>query len=299
MLDQQSPKPFLQSLFSTSSFSGIVKLPKKKAQVTTASASVEKEQDRCTDFWKLLSYFNHKDEEVNDDDEDDDDDDEEEDNHDYFEIDRESTIKIDEQGLAITPLPIHLDVAIEFLHRALVTQVINNEKIDLWCRSVFQTWEGIGNSFLNNTTFGIQLEELKRFYKLIIHHQEKLKQHPIQIHIMTSISDSFEILLDRMLLNVDAVAENKPIIVEWCRSIICIIQWILVCKSKKQKEEQDGLAALVITNFEDLNHPYKKVTSIASTSQAVLTQKLIQVTSRIARKQNSTIRKLFQNTFAR
>lgn len=192
-----------------------------------------------------------------------------------------------------------MDIAIEFLHRALVTQVISLEKVDIWCRSVFQTWEGIGNSFLTSTTFGIQLEELKRFYQLVIHNQEKLKHHPIQIHIMTSISDSFEILLDRMLINVDAIAENQNIIIEWCRSLICIIQWILCCKNKKQKEEQDGLAALVITKFEDLNHSYKKNTSVASTSQTILTQKIIHVISKIAQKPNSTIRRLCQNAFAR
>lgn len=270
-------KPFLTSLFTSAPFMGLLNKqpPKEKKQ---------KDHHWSTDFWKLFSHFNNEDDQIIAD-------------EGYYQIDQEYHQDTD-MLLAIPPLSVNLDHAVEYLHRSIVTQSIPEDKMDTWCRSIFQSWEGIGNSFL----FGkyIHLDDLTRFYQLVIHQDKKLK-NTRQIRIMEAISDSFETLLDRMTLNVESLtaqaSDHTRIIYEWCRSIMAVVQWIICCKEKKQKEEQDGLAALV-AKLDDVATNQKRAASIASTSQIILIHKLIQVLSKMARKKTSIIRKLMLDMLA-
>lgn len=344
---QQQAKPFLQSLFTSTPFTRLLTKQQQQEddeeeQAAAANSSFMNDSHWSTDFWKLFSHFsgstssssnntpssdyeekdkqeapkkkketkpnNKKDrkrEFVSD--------------EGYYQIDHDdyrsdsssSEDSINSSGmlLAISPISVDLDLAVEYLHRAIVTQSISEEKMDTWCRSVFQSWEGIGTSFLSHSTKGdINLDELTRFYQLVIHDDKKLK-NPRQIRIMESISDSFETLLDRMTLNVESLTEIEAmedagqyqlrIIQEWCRSLMAVLQWIICCKEKKDKEEQDGLATLVVEmTLDDISTNQKRAASIASTSQIILTQKLIQVLSKIAHKKKSVARKIMQNMLA-
>ncbi|KAI7892651.1 uncharacterized protein EV154DRAFT_504399, partial [Mucor mucedo] len=270
-------KPFLTSLFTSTPFMGLLNKqpPKEKKQ---------KDHHWSTDFWKLFSHFNNDDDHIIAD-------------EGYYQIDQEQRQDTD-MLLAIPPLSVNLDHAVEYLHRSIVTQSISEDKMDTWCRSIFQSWEGIGNSFLSGKF--IQLEDLTRFYQLVIHQDKKLK-NTRQIRIMEAISDSFETLLDRMALNVESLtaqaSDHTRIMYEWCRSIMAVVQWIICCKEKKQKEEQDGLAALV-AKLDDVATNQKRAASIASTSQIILIHKLIQVLSKMSRKKTSIIRKLMLDMLA-
>lgn len=276
--EQQTRKPFLTSLFTSTPFMGLLNKqpPREKKQVNDHHWS--------TDFWKLFSHSNN--EQVAD--------------EGYYQIDQDEYRNTEEDIsggmlLAIPPLSVNLDHAVEYLHRSIVTQSISEEKMDTWCRSIFQSWEGIGNSFISSSS-DIHLDELTKFYQLVIH-QDKKSKSTRQIRIMEAISDSFETLLDRMSLNVESLTEiqdmedHTRILHEWCRSIMAVIQWIICCKEKKQKEEQDGLAALV-AKLDDVATNQKRAASIASTSQIILIQKLIQVLSKMAQKKKSVIRKI-------
>lgn len=382
----QETKPFLQSLFTSTPFSGLLqhqsqsqhsqqqqKRSRKQQRSKLRKESFSSSNHWATDFWKLFSHFskNHdsfddedeeqyevddEDEEEVEEEEDADDDDEEEDDvfekklnnnvemqhydhcdESYYQLDCDDYRLSDggdescsssssQEGmlLAIPPLAVNLDLAVEHLHRAIVTQSISEHKMDTWCRSVFQSWEGIGNSFLvsqsqfcipplqHKEISFINLDELTRFYHLVIQQEQekdnKRKKNPRQVRIMEAISDSFETLLDRMTLNVEALADFEVMedaelyhirmMVEWCRSMMAVIQWVICCKEKKYKEEQDGLAALV-AKLDDISTNQKRVATIASTSQIILTQKLIQVLSKIAHKKKSIIRKIMQNMLTR
>ncbi|GAA5800055.1 hypothetical protein HPULCUR_005477 [Helicostylum pulchrum] len=310
---EQQTKPFLQSLFTSTPFMGL--LNKGAAEQESSSKSVEstvpctkdnKDNDDghwSTDFWKLFSHFSNthgvkeqeqEQEQVSD--------------EGYYQIDHDERMSDscseDSEGmlLAIPPIAVNLDHAVEYLHRAIVTQSISEEKMDTWCRSIFQSWEGIGNSFLCSNKMDINLDELTRFYQLVIHQDRKTK-NVRQVRIMETVCDSFETLLDRMCLNVEGVTDmddtsHVRMMNEWCRSIMAVIQWIICCKENKYKEEhQDGLAALV-AKLDDISTSQKRTASIASTSQIILMQKLIQVLSKVAQKKDSVIRKKLLNVLA-
>lgn len=374
----QETKPFLQSLFTSTPFSGLLqhqqqsqhsqqqqRRSRKQQRLKLRKESFSSSNHWATDFWKLFSHFSNSHDNFDDEDEEQDDidneyeeekDEDEEDeifekklnnnvemqHHDhsdesYYQLDYDDYRLSDggdescgssssQEGmlLAISPLAVNLDLAVEHLHRAIVTQSISEHKMDTWCRSVFQSWEGIGNSFLvsqsqfcipplqHKEISFINLDELTRFYQLVIQQEQekdtKRKNNPRQVRIMEAISDSFETLLDRMTLNVEALADFEVMedaelyhicmMMEWCRSMMAVIQWVICCKEKKYKEEQDGLAALV-AKLDDISTNQKRVATIASTSQIILTQKLIQVLSKIAHKKKSIIRKIMQNMLTR
>lgn len=362
---ENQPKPFLQSLFSSTPFMSLLNRQQQQqheqvSQPTSTSSTAQSSSNSShhwsTDFWKLFSHFG-----TNDDMEEEESEQEQPmhlqrkkdhsptqttpfdsgyyqiDNDDYRSImsdsSEDTTLSSNSGGgmlLAISPISVNLDTAVEHLHRAIVTQSITEEKMDNWCRSVFQSWEGIGNSFLSKTSKftlssssvseqqqkDINLEELTRFYQLIIHQdrrsssansKDKKFKNPRQVRIMEAISDSLETLLDGMTLNVESLAEIQAmedagsyhirIMTEWCRSIMAVIQWIICCKEKKHKEEQDGFATLV-AKLDEISTNQKRAASIASTSQIILTQKLISVLSKIAQKKKSFVRRVMQNMLA-
>lgn len=310
--EQQQTKPFLQSLFTSTPFMGLLnRADQESSSKPVESVPCTKEEDDhhhwSTDFWKLFSHFSNthqaKEEEKEEE--------QVEFDEGYYQIDHDERNSMsdscseDSDGmlLAIPPLSVNLDHAVEYLHRAIVTQSISEEKMDTWCRSIFQSWEGIGNSFLCANKLDINLDELTRFYQLVIH-QDRKSKNVRQVRIMEAMCDSFETLLDRMCLNVDGVTEmdetsHVRLMNEWCRSIMAVIQWIICCKENKYKEEQqDGLAALV-AKLDDISTSQKRTASIASTSQIILMQKLIQVLSKLAQKKDSVIRKKLLNVLAR
>lgn len=152
--------------------------------------------------------------------------------------------------LAITPITItDLDQGIQELSK------VTENKIDKWCRSLFQSWEGIGNSFLSEqspqqdlgpstTKYAlIDLDQLKDFMVLIQRRHKEMKM------MESSVSDSLETLLDRMCMNVDSLTEihvleeaetdHVRIMIEWCRSILAVIQWMLCCKEERHKQEEE------------------------------------------------------------
>ncbi|CAO3640111.1 unnamed protein product [Mucor hiemalis] len=350
---ENQPKPFLQSLFSSTPFMGLLNKQQNEKEIEPISSPTKTSHHWSTDFWKLFSHFG-----TNEDVEEDMESEQEQQQQQqpqvypqkkeysvnstttttstpfdsgYYQIDNDDYRSImsdsseDSSGgmlLAISPISVNLDTAVEHLHRAIVTQSITEEKMDTWCRSVFQSWEGIGNSFLSKTSKftlsssmgeqqkDINLEELTRFYQLIIHQdrrKDKKSKNPRQVRIMEAISDSLETLLDGMTLNVESLAEIQAmedagsyhirIMTEWCRSIMAVIQWIICCKEKKHKEEQDGFATLV-AKLDEISTNQKRAASIASTSQIILTQKLIGVLSKIAQKKKSLVRRVMQNMLA-
>lgn len=276
-------KPFLTSLFTSTPFMGLFNkqpIKEKKKQ------NNHHHHHWSTEFWKLFSHFNNQEQQADEG---------------YYQIDQDEYHRTEDEGmlLAIPPRSVNLDHAVEYLHRSIVTQSISEDSMDTWCRSIFQSWEGIGNSFLSSSN-EIQLDELTRFYQLVIQQDKKKLKTTRQIRVMEAISDSFETLLDRMSLNVDSLItsdQNTRIIHEWCRSIMAVIQWIICCKEKKQKEEQDGLAALV-AKLDEVATNQKRAASIASTSQIILIQKLIQVLSKMAQKKTCVIRKVMLDRLA-
>ncbi|KAI8883236.1 hypothetical protein K501DRAFT_272895 [Backusella circina FSU 941] len=314
---QQQTKPFLQSLFNATPFSVLLEPKKKKVETSTSTATTT---DWTSDFWKLFNPFQHKHSKEQD---------KTDQDADYYQIDSDHS-SIDSKPhhesdassfsdtagmlLAIAPITVvNLDQALEELKQ-------ENEK---WCRSLFQSWEGIGNSFISKT---VQQELGHEKYHLIDLNQ--LKQFMMVINNMESVSDSFETLLDRMCMNVDSLAEidvledaetdHIRIIIEWCRSIVAVIQWVLCCKEQRHKKDEEQLLDFNLlystanNNKENpkvtLNKPtqedkatesvQKRTSTIASTSQLILTQKLVHVLSKIAQNKKSLVRKVMQNMFS-
>ncbi|CAO3702770.1 unnamed protein product [Rhizopus stolonifer] len=251
-IQPQTAKPFLQSLFNSSSFANL--LEKKPTSI--------KKQHWITDVWQWFSYSKNL---------------PEDEDESYYQIDSDSDSS---RGmlLEITPMAVQLDTAVRYLQQYMAGRV-NDSQMNRWSRSVFQSWEAIGCSFLSPELSLINLDDLHQFFSLIC--QEKGKQDERQLRLMDSVSDSLETLLDRMVLNISALEEieddvegdSTRIMSEWCRSLVAVFEWIYCCKSRPGEDE--GL--------------------VRSTGQVMLTQKLIQVLSKIARNKQSAIRNIMQN----
>ncbi|CEG68737.1 hypothetical protein RMATCC62417_04941 [Rhizopus microsporus] len=298
--DKHVPKSFLQSLFSSTSFSNLLENNKKGSKRTKASLAPKKHW--ATDFWELFSYS--KKIEQQQEEQDTIDAESSEDDESYYQIDSDRSSlssndcftinsSINNRGmlLDITPISVQLDTATQYLHQYIVARTITEQQMEKWCRSVFQSWEAIGESFLSLTAFTdicslhrvplIDLDDLNQFFQLVIYQDNPKAKNPRQLRLMESISDSLETLLDRILLNVGALDEIEAlediegdhvrIMVEWCRSLMAVLEWIF-CWNKGPVE--------------------------AFTSHVMLMQKYIQVLSKIARNKRSVLRDMMQNMFS-
>ncbi|KAI9243540.1 hypothetical protein BY458DRAFT_530581 [Sporodiniella umbellata] len=253
IIEAQTPKPFLQSLFNSSSFANLVE---KKPAV-----SVKKHW--TTDIWQWFSYSNKLGET------------EPEEVEDAVDSDSDSSVY---RGmlLDISPMAVQLDTALRYLHQYRL-RAVSERQMNRWARSVFQSWEAMGASFLSQTEDAgvtlLDLDDLSHFFQQVCHQK---KQDDRQLRLIESISDSLETLLDRMLLNLHALEacleEPGKIMAEWCRSLMAVLAWIQCCQSQPGQDE--GL--------------------IHRTGQAMLTQKFVQVLSKIACHRASAIRVMMQ-----
>ncbi|KAI8371919.1 hypothetical protein BD560DRAFT_369725 [Blakeslea trispora] len=360
--EQTSAKPFLQSLFTSTSLSNLMPKQNKYSRQqrrqsrTRENANTSDEHHWVTDVWRLVHQFTKSplchskeeeelvaDKDVQEQQQDahftDRDTDRQiwkEDHIDpsYYQLDQDdklpnklgyslesdssSTGSVSLQKdmlLAILPASVSLDVALDYFHKAIISKTISEEKMDMWCRSVFQNWEGIGNSFLASQPLSlstlpslqhkqmslINLEHLSQFFERVIGHSES--ENARQIRIIETISDSLETLLDRMALNVDLVIEVEAVeeaeldqiqlMMEWCRSIMAIFQWLMCCK-KIENEAQDRPVDLLTER--DTQEP---LVILAAANRVILTQKTIQVLSKIAQKKKALIRKTMHSMLTR
>ncbi|KAG1639659.1 hypothetical protein G6F44_007612 [Rhizopus delemar] len=294
-----APKPFLQSLFNSSSFSSLLEKKKRKKK---PNSIITTKKHWATDFWELFSYSKkmHSDEEQQQEDEGDDEESDCEDES-YYQIDSDQgdsssiTSLHRDMLLDITPIAVQVDTAIHYLHQFVVAQTVTEQEMEKWCRSVFQSWEAIGQSFLSSSSIFsdlglhkvplIDLDHLTKFFQAILYKEPHCKRVSRQLRLAESISDSLETLLDRMILNVGALEEIESleeaegdhvrIMIEWCRSLTAVLQWIYCCKDSKIDDEVGCCSA-----------------------NQVLIQKLVQVLGKIARNKQSVIRIMMQSTIS-
>ncbi|CDH57609.1 probable e3 ubiquitin-protein ligase hectd2-like [Lichtheimia corymbifera JMRC:FSU:9682] len=189
--------------------------------------------------------------------------------------------------LAIRPTAITMPSALEQLHRFV--DKYNMEKTVHWCRSIFQNWEGIGNSMLLATPQPVSalqrtiritnLHDLYQFYEAIIGNDDVQPSR-----LANAVTESFETLLDRMHMNTDNITTLHSVdeietscidtIVQWCRALMSILEWIRLWQSSDFATDSTNM-------WSD-----------------ILSHKLIQVVSKIASSQQSLIRKALLQMFA-
>ncbi|KAI8329376.1 hypothetical protein EDC96DRAFT_452411 [Choanephora cucurbitarum] len=320
---QASTKPFLQSLFALTSLSDLISKPTTHRYQQKQQSKMKENVNKCsehhwvTDVWRLVHQFtkNHMDPS-------------------YYQLDQDDRLSsrpnscLESDGsstgsitlqedmlLAIAPVSVTLDVALDHLYRAIVSKTIPEEKMEMWCRSIFQNWEGVSNSFLTNESPSsissflqhnqmslINLENLKQFYEQVLYqegHFCSAGEEARYIRIIETISDSFEILLNRILLNVELLTEIEAVeeaeldqmqmMMEWCRSIMAVFQWIICCKKRENGNQKRPVDLLLKRNTQ------KPLNISIATNRTILTQKSIQVLSKIAQKKKALIRKIMQN----
>ncbi|KAF7730710.1 hypothetical protein EC973_001659 [Apophysomyces ossiformis] len=207
----------------------------------------------------------------------------------------ESDASDDDMLLAIKPITI--DLAAASKQMKTLKNVEDSRKMNRWCRAVFQNWEGIGHSFLSAEHFipslrrsvaFVNLSDVSIFFDKVINSD--------QLQMVEEMSQSFETLLDRMNMNVDAVIdadrieETEPCcidtMIEWCRALLCVSQWISLWPdslvTKHNSEEYSS-----ITHW-----------SWSSTWPGILNQKFIQVVSKIALRKRCLVRAILRQMMA-
>ncbi|KAI9278362.1 hypothetical protein BDA99DRAFT_491964 [Phascolomyces articulosus] len=233
--------------------------------------------------------------------------------------------------LAIRPNIItHLKSGIEQLD-----QLTDQQKMYHWCRAVFQNWEGIGNSFLSHHSEDeedppplqvleglsfpkIQLDDLSQLYNKLLHLLDNKNNDNNKIHsrrISETVTESLETLLDRMYMNADEMTSLATVqdtgclrtIVEWCRSLMAVLEWIRVQQQEQQKEhdgqnqqEDSDLDPKTSSNYQKITTP-SPLTSSSITGDmwsGILSHKFIQVVNKIASHRQSLIRQVLKQHFA-
>ncbi|KAI8983646.1 hypothetical protein BDB01DRAFT_722731 [Pilobolus umbonatus] len=285
-------RPFLSSLFSATPFASFIQPSIQRRKETVAY----RHPHWSSYFWKLISQHEDMDNvgsEKNTDD------------TSYYQIDNDSVDKdFYHNGLllAIPSYSVDSDTAIRYLHESIVTKSIRKEDIHIWCRSIFQSWEGIGNSFLNTPhkldflpssqrhVKYIDLDDLNTFFHLIMYKVTKKTKFARQIRIIESISDSIETLLDKMYMNtgllkvVHTDESDTRTMIEWCRSLMATLQWILVWMEMDNRN---------IDKMSDRSMYIRKVSNLVfPTNQRMLVHKLIQVLSKISQSKKCMIRRV-------
>ncbi|KAI7870271.1 hypothetical protein BDF14DRAFT_1776662 [Spinellus fusiger] len=150
--------------------------------------------------------------------------------------------------LAIQPITIDRITAMQQLHILITSNY--TEQMKHWCRSVFQNWEGIGNSFLSReyiewndqTVARVDLIHLSTFFTSLLGTTAPRQK------MAEAVADSFEILLDRMNVNLKSMVDiNHPqncdgyqlsAMIEWCRSLLCVSVWVGHYQSSKNIKER-------------------------------------------------------------
>ncbi|KAI8147255.1 hypothetical protein BJV82DRAFT_509066 [Fennellomyces sp. T-0311] len=291
-------KPFLQSLFSSSSFLSLFGMQVEHEQV---DKKTRRRRRPKRDHGGLLgpscnTAVAAKSQSEGDD----------VDNSYYYQLDSMSdstqgsfyeSDTSSEEGmlLAIRPTIItDLSAGIDQINRT----ASDIQKASHWCRAVFQNWEGIGNSLLSvealplpplESAFQrIDFDSLEALYKAILHTRSA--------RISETLTESLETLLDRMNMNSDAMtslitvqdAETSCVstIVEWCRSLLAIMEWIRVRQKTESAEESMAATATAVT------------TSSADMWSGILSLKFIQVVNKIASNRQCLIRQVLKQTLA-
>ncbi|KAG2224509.1 hypothetical protein INT45_004354 [Circinella minor] len=231
--------------------------------------------------------------------------------------------------LAIRPNIIaHLNSGID-----QIQQLSNQQKINHWCRGIFQNWEGIGNSLLFNddtdlisivyrndedvdnvTSFHkINFGDLHQFYKALLGTNNNNNNN---IRISETVTESLETLLDRMNMNADGMTSLVTIqdtdsihsIVEWCRSLLAVMEWIRIQQQKSTDINGSNRKDNESINNDDAhaNTGIPGAKTMASSSIAIsgdmwsgiLSHKFIQVVNKIACHRQSVIRQVLKQYLA-
>lgn len=225
---------------------------------------------------------------------------------------------------AIRPTAISAAVGVQKVQALLASDGL----LRRWCRSVFQNWEGIGNSFLSQPRHLkalrervelVDQNELSEFFEAILSIPKDKSTK-----IMNLVAESLETLLDRMSMNADSMTDIvdlegadaddqvKRTIIEWCRTLLCVAEWIRLKEEQQKKErQQQQQQASRPEPVEDAfpfpedpfaQNPAKEEPSVDATpmdsESIILTHKLIQVTSKIASRSNCLIRRVLKQMLA-
>ncbi|KAI9316288.1 hypothetical protein BX666DRAFT_1859022 [Dichotomocladium elegans] len=198
----------------------------------------------------------------------------------------ESDTSDDSMRLAIRPATVDLSSGLEYLDK--LTTMESADRAKHWCRSIFQSWEGIGNSMLSaspqhipalqQNAYSINLSDLAMFYAAL----------PRQL--FETVSDSLETLLDRMLLNADNISALASIedidehslqtILEWCRAALCVIEWVSFWRECRQSSDSAAAAASANLWSDILSHKFIQVVNkIAVNERSLIRQVLISMLS--------------------
>ena len=204
-----------------------------------------------------------------------------------------------------------------------VQQLSNQQKVNHWCRAVFQNWEGIGNSLLCNddndsisivygdnehddnvTSFQkINFDDLHQFYKTLL---SRNNNNNNGIRISETVTECLETLLDRMNMNADGMTSLVTVqdtdcihtIVEWCRSLLAVMEWIRIQQQQSIEINRSNVNGNGSGNNDD---DYAKGAMAASGDMwsGILSHKFIQVVNKIACHRQSAIRQVLKQHLAR
>lgn len=167
-----------------------------------------------------------------------------------------SSVSSSDDLLSIRPIAIDLCAGVEEVYRFIESK--DAQRMRRWSRAIFQSWEGIGNSFCQHGQ--IHLEHLAEFYEVIF-----------RVGCAEAVAESLETLLDRMKLNVDYCEQkDAATLAEWGRSLLAVSEWIRLW------HECPGFGT---PDRPQIQHTKKDHVETTSTWAAVLADKFIQVMS--------------------
>ncbi|KAI8343215.1 hypothetical protein BC941DRAFT_410725 [Chlamydoabsidia padenii] len=145
------------------------------------------------------------------------------------------------------------DVVDRLMHSVSSGGDYHEESLDL-IRWLFRHWEAIGNAFLD--TSSLEEEHCRvNIIKVLALYVALGKNESRSLSSQRGVSESFEVLLDRININIVSTMVDEFVMVEWARSIFCLTVWIAW--------------------HEDNNNNYTQIWP------SILTQKFIKVISRL------------------
>ncbi|CAO3620093.1 unnamed protein product [Cunninghamella blakesleeana] len=246
--NDKSSSIFLQTLFSTAAFTSF--FSNESSTSLSALSMIEEKDDKKDESIPTLSKSTTNQKLKN--------------KERSYNFDQEEKDKKDTVFTTITTDIQNLQTAKEKLESFYQNNDIQG--ISYWLQQAFRHWQMVGNAFLDTNLKMINQSDLIDFYNMLFldqygtfHHKNQTnnkqvnddscedKEHKeedegkcnesednatlnVSISLPHVISESFELLLDQMHMNINEITKNnKTTIREWSRSLICLIVWIFLC----------------------------------------------------------------------
>ncbi|CAO3588989.1 unnamed protein product [Absidia cylindrospora] len=180
---------------------------------------------------------------------------------------------------------------------------------------LFRHWETIGNAFLDQHRplplhldlddewyASVEIKMVLMFYDRILQNSKKKKS----LRLAEMVSESFEVLLDRMDMNMTSISTTTTkvadtcMMVQWIRSLYCLVVWIT--RQLDIKPDHPAFPTTAAdTNSSAMSASSSLAGILASTRiwPSVLTQKFIQVISQLSDAKLGSLHKIMMEVFSR